>query len=161
MNIFEFALEFEKESEQFYRDLAANCETPGLKNILILLAEDEVKHYHTISAMRNGGLPEMAPTQVLPSARDLFAAMKDDLDQISPGADEIELYRAALGKEDQAEQFYREQAADSSDPQGAALLLRLADEERRHRFLIENIIEFLSRPKTWVEDAEFNHLEEY
>ncbi|MDA3850867.1 MAG: hypothetical protein PF447_06310 [Spirochaetaceae bacterium] len=36
-----------------------------------------------------------------------------------------------------------------------------ADEEHRHYHLIDNIEELLLRPKQWVEDAEFNHLEDY
>jgi len=41
------------------------------------------------------------------------------------------------------------------------LLLKLAEEEKKHIFLLENLVEFVSRPDTWIEDAEFNHLDEY
>ena len=41
------------------------------------------------------------------------------------------------------------------------LLLKLAEEEKKHMFLLENLVEFVSRPETWIENAEFNHLVEY
>lgn len=41
------------------------------------------------------------------------------------------------------------------------LLLKLAEEEKKHMFLLENLVEFIPRPETWIENAEFNHLVEY
>ena len=41
------------------------------------------------------------------------------------------------------------------------VFLKLADEEKKHYFLLGNIIEFISRPEHWLENAEFHHLEEY
>jgi hypothetical protein len=37
----------------------------------------------------------------------------------------------------------------------------LADEEKKHMILMENLIEFVSRPDTWLENAEWYHLDEY
>lgn len=37
----------------------------------------------------------------------------------------------------------------------------MAGEEKRHFFILENIIDFVSRPQSWLENAEFNKLEEY
>ncbi len=41
------------------------------------------------------------------------------------------------------------------------ILLKIAEDEKRHRFLLKNTVDFLSRPKTWIENAEFHHLDEY
>jgi len=41
------------------------------------------------------------------------------------------------------------------------VLLHIAKDEKKHRFLLENTVEFLSRPNTWIENAEFHHLDEY
>jgi len=87
MNIFKYAMKLEKDGEKYYRKLSKKVNDPGLKSIMTLLANDEVKHFNTFK--------------------------------------------------------------------------EIADEEKRHYFLLENIIQFVSRPKTWLEDAEFNHLEEY
>ena len=36
--------------------------------------------------------------------------------------------------------------------------LRIAEEERSHMVLLENLVEYISAPESWVESAEFNHL---
>lgn len=41
------------------------------------------------------------------------------------------------------------------------ILTKLAEEEKKHLFLLENLVEFISRPETWIENAEFNHLDDY
>jgi hypothetical protein len=41
------------------------------------------------------------------------------------------------------------------------MLVMLAKEEQVHYFILENIINFLSRPQAWLEDAEFVNLDEY
>ena len=56
---------------------------------------------------------------------------------------------------------YAEKAEEADNKESAELLTRMAEEERRHYLLLGNIIEFVSRPSQWLEDAEWNHLEAY
>ena len=44
---------------------------------------------------------------------------------------------------------------------GGGMLAQLAAEEEKHDLLLENIIDFLSRPEQWLENAEGQHLEAY
>ena len=37
----------------------------------------------------------------------------------------------------------------------------LAEEERKHYFLLDNVIDFLFQPQSWLENAEFVHLNDY
>ena len=46
MNIYKYAMKMEKDSENYYRELANKTGDLGLQNILKMLANDEVKHYH-------------------------------------------------------------------------------------------------------------------
>ena len=39
--------------------------------------------------------------------------------------------------------------------------LPLADEEEKHYKLLDNIIELITKPEIWLENAEFNHLDEF
>ena len=41
------------------------------------------------------------------------------------------------------------------------VFLKLAGEEKKHIFLLENLVEFVFSPETWIENAEFNHLDDY
>jgi len=41
------------------------------------------------------------------------------------------------------------------------MIEKLVSEEKKHLLVLENIIEMVNRPNLWIEDAEFNHLDEY
>ena len=45
MDIYEYAMQMEKDGEAYYRDLAGKTSHQGLKSILGMLADAEVKHY--------------------------------------------------------------------------------------------------------------------
>ena len=57
--------------------------------------------------------------------------------------------------------FYTEKTGGASEQNVKELFLRLAQQEQKHCVLFENIIDFLSRPDTWLENAECYRLEEY
>ena len=65
MDIFEFAMEKEKFSEEYYRDLANRANHLGLKNILTMLADEEAKHYRTVEQMRTETPEQVTDVSVL------------------------------------------------------------------------------------------------
>ena len=71
------------------------------------------------------------------------------------------MYRQAQEIERQSRKFYKEQADQATKASARTILLEIADEEQRHYFLLDRIVEFIDRPRTWIENAEFNHLDEY
>lgn len=161
MDIFEFAMKMEKDGEHYYRELAAKSKISGLKRILILLAENEVEHYNVLKGLKENESPRLTGYTIVKDAKNIFAEMKENnetMDLEGAGAD---LYRKAVEIEKKSEAFYREKAAEVESEEAAKLLLQIAEEERRHAYFMENMVLFLSRPQTWIENAEFNHLEEY
>ncbi|MFA5252189.1 MAG: ferritin family protein, partial [Phycisphaerae bacterium] len=76
-------------------------------------------------------------------------------------ASQIELYRQAMKLEKQSEDFYLDCADKTKDARQKQLFLQLASEEKKHCYLLENIVDFVSRPRSWLENAEFFHLEDY
>jgi rubrerythrin len=160
MNIYNFAKQMEQDGEIFYREMASQAAAPGVQRILNMLADDEAKHYETVRQLeKQATVPEMAPTEVLANANNVFAQMQGqslELEEL-----QVEIYQQAQELERKSRDFYRERAGESQDAAHKALFLRLADEEQRHYFLLEHMIEFVDRPRSWIEDAEFNHLQEY
>ncbi len=161
MNIFDFAMQMEKEGEAYYRSLAQKSTTEGIKKILNMLADDEVKHQEILERLKEKSDIAAAETQVLQNAKNIFAEMKDQVIDLDFGESEINLYRKARELEEKSERFYKEKAQEVENIKTKEILLRIAGEENRHIFLIENMIAFLSRPQTWIENAEFYHLDEY
>jgi rubrerythrin len=74
---------------------------------------------------------------------------------------QVEVYQQAQSLEQQSRDLYRDKASEAQDRSHKELFLKLADEEQRHYFLLDHMIEFVDRPRTWIEDAEFSHLENY
>ena len=159
MNILEYAMKMEKDGEKYYREMARNTGNPGLKRILTMLADDEVKHYKIVEGMRKMAGPQMAETQVLSSAKTIFSEM--DPKNISDETGQNELLKKAQDLEVESQKLYEDKAAETDDPDQKDLLLKIAEEEKKHYHLLENIIQFVNRPQNWLEDAEFNHLEDY
>jgi len=160
MDIFDYALQMEKDGEHFYRDIAKKTGNKGLKTILTMLADEEVKHYQVIERMKQDKY-QMTETTVLDDARNIFIEMKEQGERLEPDQEQTEFYARAQEIEKKSQQFYQEKARQTDKDDQKKLFERLAKEEQKHYFLIENIIAFVSRPKQWLENAEWYHLEEY
>ena len=161
MDIFDFALEKEQLSEQYYRKLAESAPAKGLISIFTMLADEEHGHYEVISKMKQGAPAEVAETILLTNAKTIFAKMRQSREKFKFGNSQVALYKKAQDIERDSRAFYRQKANESQDPSHKAIFNTLAEEENKHYFLLENIIEFVSRPMTWLENAEFHHLEQY
>ena len=160
MNIFEFAMEKEKYSEDYYRRLADKTNNKGLETIFNMLADEEAKHYKIVSDMKEYVAPDLADTTVLSDVKDVFTKMRESAQKFSFDISQTELYKKAQDIEKQSQNFYLEKAKEAEETQ-KEIFLRLAEEEKKHYFLLENIIDFVSRPQTWLENAEWHHLDEY
>ncbi|HOK67613.1 MAG TPA: ferritin family protein [Anaerohalosphaeraceae bacterium] len=163
MSIFEFAIQMEKEGAAFYRELAEKSPNPSVQSVLRMLADEEDKHAQAVRAIASEEPAdcEMAETDVLAHARNIFRRAKEFGETFVTETDQIQLYRQALEIEEKSRAFYLDRADQVPHPRQRYLFVRLADEEARHAVLLENLIELVSRPKQWLENAEFFHQEEY
>ncbi len=74
---------------------------------------------------------------------------------------DIGLYQKALEIEKATEAFYLEKAEELKGQPQERIFRQIAEEEKKHFFLLQNIIDFVSRPEGWLENAEWYHLDEY
>ena len=161
MDIFEYGMEFEKDSEEYYRKLAKDTKETGLKKILLMLADEEVKHYNKLEELSKNVKTKLPDSQILMNAVNIFTEIKKNKLAVHPKTSQIELYKKAQGFEKDSENFYHEKANETDDAQIKDILLNLAEQEKRHFILLENIIQFISRPDQWIENAEFNQMTNY
>ena len=165
MNIYQFAMQMEKDGENYYRMLAKESTVPGLSKIFLMLADEEVKHYNVVERLsRKETNPQLVETMILENVKNIFVSMqvaKEDLYiNTTKAAGE---YRKACAIEEMSRKFYLEKADLVEDGYERQIFLRLAKEEERHLRIMENIVEFVSRPEpgNWLENAEWHHLNEY
>ena len=162
MDIFDFAMNMEKEGEQYYRQLSREADEEGLKRIFSMLADAEVKHYTTLRTMKQGAdNPGMAGDAVLNGAKNVFQQMKDSGKVFQFDASQPDTYRKALDIEKKSVKFYADKSKATQITGHQKIFTQLAREEQKHQRLIENIIELVTRPQTWLENAEWFHLDEY
>jgi rubrerythrin len=161
MDIFEYAMQMEKDGEAYYRDLAAKCNMAGLKKILTMLADDEVVHFQVFRNLRDHSATKLDGSTVIKDAKNVFTEMKGKETEFNLEGSEIDLYKRAIEVENKSEAFYKEKANEVDSEEAKRLFLEIADEEKNHAFLLENMVAFLTRPQTWLENAEFHHLDEY
>ena len=60
MDIFEYALQMEKDGENFYRELAQQSPNRGINAILTMLADADVLHYKVIEKMKSAEPVQLA-----------------------------------------------------------------------------------------------------
>ena len=162
MNIYKYALQLEKDSENYYNKLMSKTDDVGLKTILKMLADEEAKHFSIVEQMmKTNTYPELIETNLLKNVRNIFEKIKGKKLEFSFDLTQADFYRKAQEIEEKSHQHYLEMSGKVEDKAQKNLLLKLAEEEKKHMFLLENLVEFVSRPDTWIEDAEFNHLDEY
>jgi len=162
MNIYQYAMKLEKDSENYYNRLMSKTDDVGLQAILKMLADEEAKHFNIVEQMEKTNIcPELAETNILKNAKNIFMQIKGKNLEFNFDLTQADFYREAQEFEEKSYQHYLEMSAKVEDEAQKNLLLKLAEEEKKHMFLLENLVEFVSRPETWVENAEFNHLDEY
>ncbi len=164
MEIFDFAMRMEMDGQNFYLKHAADAPSPELKRILEELARDEQKHYAIFKAMKEGRTVEYEEakrTTILSSIKNVFETLKAENRDFAFPPDSQKTWEEAREIEKKSENFYRQKAAEVSGEGQKHILNRIADEEHRHWVTIENVIQFLDRPKHWLEDAEWSNLEDY
>ena len=160
MDIYKYAMQMELDGRHFYLDLAKKTNNTGIKSILTMMAESEAKHYNVILSMqKNDKTQYSADTEVLTNVKNIFMKMKEEKD-IDVDVSQVEFYKKALEVETDSEKFYLERADEEKDPHRKEIFLTLAKEEKSHCVLLENMVNLVSQPDTWLENPEWYHIDE-
>lgn len=155
MNIYEYAMKLEKDGERFYRDLAEKIEDKGIKSIFIMLAEEEIKHYIIFEKMnKQQSFTTQHSTHLIKHTLALFRKMREENPHFSFSRSYIESFRSALRTEENSYKFYMEKGNMLEDEKQKEAFLRIAEEEREHMILLQNLLTFAMDPVTWIENHE-------
>lgn len=161
MNIFDYAMQIEKEGEELYTQFSKNAPNEGMTKIFTDLAVQERKHYEIFMKMKLSNDVEINNTPIWDNVKSIFAEWKSNKNKFDFDITQADLYRKALDIEKKSIDFYTEKSKEVKDVKQKQLFLKIADEEKKHYKIMENIIEFITMPDRWFEDAEFNIGEEF
>lgn len=159
MDIYEYAMQLEKDGENFYREVASKTGNQGLRAILTMLADAEVRHFNLFQNMKNNAKVRMPDAPILNDVKNIFIEMREKK-RFDADVSQIELYKKAQGIEEQTRDFYLAKAEEVA-PDQKEIFLKIATEEKRHYLILENIIRLVSQPDIWLENPEWYHLEDF
>lgn len=161
MDIYEFAMKMEKDGENYYRELAKKTENTGFKNIFTMLADTEVTHQNIFKKMKENEQGKVVHTKILSRVNNIFIQMREKHTEIPVAITQSELYKKAQEVEKKSRDFYIEKAGEVKEPHQKETFLKIAEEEKKHALILAEIIDFVSRPESWLENPEWYHLEDY
>jgi rubrerythrin len=161
MDIFKFAMEKEKFSEDYYRQLSSKTSNKGLSNILTMLAEEERRHFNIVRQMQQQTPHQKTDTNILDNARDIFEKIRQSAENFSFDITEVELYEKALDIERESRKFYLEKSNEATNASHKEIFKRLANEEQKHLVLVQGICDFVARPQWFLENAEMYRFDDY
>ncbi len=95
MDLFEFSIQMEKDAEALYRKMAENAPVEGIKKVLLMLAEDEVKHRVAIEQLQKK-LDVPAQQGVALDIKTVFDDLKNDAGITSISTDAVPVSTCAM-----------------------------------------------------------------
>ena len=158
--VFEFAKKMELDGKAKYEEELAKTEDPGLKSILKMLIDAEVNHYEVFDAMQQKHSKEVIHTS-LKDVKNIFQEIKEKGEKIITSEEHADFYLKAKEIEEKAEETYRKEAQACEDEEVKKILIEIADEEHRHVILMQSLHEMVLNPNQWVENAEFNEINDF
>lgn len=162
MDIVGEAMKIEKKGQMLYRAFAQNSSDKGAVFIFTRLADQEKDHYDAFKKMKDASQVTLRKNAVFKEVLGIFSGWQDARTRLNVKMTQVELYRKALEVEEASIRLYEEGAEKADNDRIKAVFLQILAEEKEHRRVMENIIEFVTKPESWFEDAEFGHKgEEY
>ncbi|MBK5251903.1 MAG: ferritin family protein [Peptostreptococcaceae bacterium] len=158
MKIQDYAIEKEEAAKKYYENFSGCSKNPGIKKIFNMLAEEEQKHCDILKNIdKYDGMEK--ETGLLENATELLiSSLKTNKESLC-NSENLEVYEKAIEMEHESIRIYENAFSETDDPKAKKAFRFLADQEIKHKSLIENIIEFITKPKRTVEDAEFARLD--
>jgi rubrerythrin len=161
MNIFDCAIKMENEARTYYERLAAASKVAELKNLFSILADAEQEHLDALVSMKSNPQLQRAGFSALDGSACAFKPLLTKRELIAELENDPDSYRHVITEEENEIRFYEDLAARAEDEATRKALLSLADEERKHLEIVENIYSFVEEPKTYLAWGEFSNLKEY
>ena len=161
-NVFEVAKNMELEGEEFYKKLADETAIDELKGVFHFLAEQEKEHFTFFEYMQE------EKTSTYQQTKNAITAAKEAFKKITPNfkapdsPEAVEsAYTNAVNLEKNSIAYYTSLLNTIDEDEQKQALQWIIEEEKKHQIIMESMVEFSTAPKQWIENAEFNLLDEF
>ena len=161
MNIFQFAINMEREGEKYYTEQAEINKENSLSIIFTMLANDESMHVKVLQDKANKLPCDLKQNETLSKAKNVFTDIKTTKIGINQMPNQLGVYRLALENEKASITLYQKYLSEAMDDESKKLFEYLMKQEEDHYEIIDQLVTLLSRSEEWVESAEFGLRKEY
>lgn len=161
MNVYDYAMDMEKDAEAFYRKLADRTRMKGIRKIFSDLAADERKHFEIFETLKDRTAAAVQDTSLLDEAKNVFTRMIEEKASPEELKGDLEAYRYAMKLEAEAARFYRDMIEKEPDERVRAQLEKIVDQEYSHFQIVENLYHFVDAPNHYLAWGEFSNLDEF
>lgn len=146
MALIDTAIQREEDAYVFYTDLMGRAGDPAVKDTLEYIAAEEIKHKAFLVKYREGGFD----TQSLRLSEVAYYQIAEF--QEEPAVDEnmssADIYLVASHRELRSNKFYTELANLQTDSDARSMLLKMANEELKHKEKMEYLYTNAAFPQT-------------
>ncbi len=145
MQAIELAMGAEKKAAEFYADASKKVANERGKDLLLQLAKFEQSHYEALAKLKASLAAGGAFTPYEGTTFSPYRPGGEAAGKIEPHRDDaLSILQTAIEAETEAYERYRSLAAETTDPQGKAMFLKLAEEEVLHRRILNDEFYYLS-----------------
>ena len=145
-SLIDIAIDREIQARDFYKGLADRIEDPTVKDTLTFLAGEEQKHREFLEGYRSG-LYESESLRLTDVVDYKIAEHLEEPDT-TKDMNSAEVYLVAAHRELQSCRFYRALADLHPDSEARTMLLRMAQEEMKHKEKVEFLYSNTAFPQT-------------
>ena len=144
--IIDLAIQREEEAYDFYMDIHNKLEDPSVKDTIEFIAGEEKKHKAFLVGYREGnyGAAALRMTEVV----EYKIAEYLEEPEITEDTSSQEVYLVAAHRESRSHEFYTELANMHSERELKAMLLKMANEELKHKEKMEYLYANTAFPQT-------------
>jgi rubrerythrin len=148
-DVYPIAIRAEMDAAGIYRDLHGRVRNEALRQKLDFLAKEEDRHKAILERVFRDHFPGRKLVVPASSKRPKASAVVDDATLV------VSLFKLAMVKEKEAEDYYKAAKAQAEDAQAKRILDYLSRVERSHYFMLKSEIDLLERFPDYynVEDA--------
>ena len=160
MNIVDCAIKKTLETKTYFEKLAAGSTLGDLKGLFNLLATAEQEHYEALMKLEKEVEAGGAGFTVLNEAACIFKPLVEKRDLLAELKTDPDAYRHVITEQEESVKFYEDLATKAELQVTRNLLKRIAEQERKHLNIIENIYAFMESPRTYLAWGEFSNLKD-
>ncbi|MDD8027323.1 MAG: ferritin family protein [Acidobacteriota bacterium] len=148
-DVYPIAIRAEMDAAGLYRDLQGRVRNEALRQKLDFLAKEEDRHKAILERLFHDHFPDRKLVVPAESKRPQALASVDESTRV------VSLFKLAMLKEKEAEEYYKGAKALTGDAQAKRILDYLARVERSHYYMLKSEIDLLERFPDYynVEDA--------